>query len=418
MHPRNWRNARPRLIVLILALLTASPLYAQSVDVTASLAVTHGYAHPGSYVPVKLKATNNSRDTVTELRLSSGSPVDVVAPWQLPPGESGEKTVPAFYLGGELRLAMEFRNAASKVIAQAAPDSLSPRVAPQGAEPALTPFPAGADEVVQPDAYRLLSLRPWPAEERLHLWLWLAVFTLAALVVGVVLPRRRAIAAAAALVALAAAATALIWTFGELREARIEEARVFYVGGGRPQAALEHFAVLASRGGEVARFALGKGGQLPLPLPLLASSEELFQPLATLHLGDEAWVETRRPQAIFHILDRAQPPLDLKIEKGAQPDLAAIAKRADVVAALYVDGDRAADAAGKSQALGAWSVEWKSSADPDLAYAGRSLAWWDRARREGNGPALLVWCRDPLPPGEKPSENRTRLPAVAICTPE
>jgi len=230
--------------------------------------------------------------------------------------------------------------------------------------------------------------------------------------------RRRVIVPAVALILLAAAATAFLSFFGELREARVEEARVFYAGGERPQAALEHFAVLASRGGEVARFALGKDGQSPLPLPILASSEELFQPMATLHLGDEAWIESRNAQTLFHILDRAPPPIDLKIEKGSRPDLAAIAKRADVVAALYVDGDRAADAAGKSQALDAWAVEWKSSADADLAYAGRSLAWWDRARREDDGPALLVWCRDPLPPGEAPSENRTRLPAMAIYTAE
>jgi len=405
--------------LLVLALLTASPLYAQSVEVTASLAVTDGYARPGSYVPVTLKATNNGHETVTELRLSSGSPVDIVTPWKLAPGESGEKTVPAFYVGGELRLALEFRSAASKVIAQAEPAALSPRAAPQGAAPDLKPFPAGADERVQPDAYRLLSMQPWSAQERSDLWGWLAIFSLAALVVGVMLLRRRVIVPAVALILLAVAATAFLSFFGELREARVEEARVFYVGGGRPQAAMEHFAVLASRGGATAKLALGKGGQPPLPLPILASSEDLFQPLATLHLGDEAWIESRGRQAIFHILDRAQPPVALgDIEKGAQPDLAAIAKRADVVAALYVDGDRASAAAGKSQALDAWAVEWKSAADADLAYAGRSLAWWDRARREGDGAALLVWCRDPLPPGEAQSENRTRLPAMAVYTTE
>jgi hypothetical protein len=397
--------------------LLASQAFAQ-VDVTASLDLTDGYARAGAYVPVKLKATNRSGEAITELRLSSGGPVDVVAPWQLAPGESGEKTVPAFYVGGELLLALEFRSAASKVIAQAAPAALSPRAAPQDAAPPLKPFPAGTDEMVQPDAYRLLSTPPWSAEERSRLWSWLALFTLAVLVVGVMLLKRRAIVPAVALIVLAAAATAFFSFFGKLREARVEEARVFYVGGGRPHAAMEHFAVLSQRGGAVARFALGTGRQPPLPLPVLAASEDLFRPMATLHLGDEAWVETRSPQAIFHILDRAQPPLDLKIEKGSRPDLAAIAKRADVVAALYVDGDRAADAAGKSQALDSWAVEWKAAADPDIAYAGRSLAWWDRARREGDGPALLVWWRDPLPPGAASSENRTRLPALAICTPE
>jgi hypothetical protein len=365
---------------------------------------------------VELKATNNGRETVTELHLGSGSPVDVVAPWQLAPGESGEKVVPAFYVHGQLPLELQFCDVPSQVIAQETPAALSPQVAPQGDAPDLKPFPAGADEMVQPEAYRLLSQRAWPAEDRLHLWLWLAVFTLAALVVGVVLPRRRAVTAAAALVALAAAATALLYVFGELREARVEETRVFYVGGGRPQATLEHFVVLASRGGAAASFPLSKPGQTPLPLPILAASEDLFRPVATLYLGDKERIEARGGQAIFHILDRAEPPLDLKIGKGAPPDLPAVAKRADVIAALSVDGDRAADAAGKSQTIEAWAVEWKSSADPDLAYAGRSLAWWDRARREGDGPALLVWWHDPLPPGVARSENRTRLPALAVYT--
>ena len=105
MHPRGWRSARPRLGLLLLALLTASPLYAQSLDVRASLTVTDGYARPGSYVPVTFKVTNRTGETVTELRLNSDSPVDVVVPWKLASGESGEKVVPTFYVGGELRLA-------------------------------------------------------------------------------------------------------------------------------------------------------------------------------------------------------------------------------------------------------------------------------------------------------------------------
>ena len=418
MHPRGWRNTRPWHGLLLIVLLMCSPAYAQTVDVTAALEITDGYVRPGAYVPLTLRARNMTDKALASVRLSSGGPVDVVAPWQLAPGESGEKTVPAFYVSGELPLTLEFRNAASLVIAQDTLAALSPRVLPQDATPDLKPFPAGTDEMVQPDAYGLLSMQPWSAEERSDLWGRLALFTLAALVVGVMLLQRRAIVPAVAFIVLAVAATAFFSFFGELREARVQEARVFYVVGGRPQAALEHFAVLSQRGGVVARFALGKGGQPLLPLPILASSEDLFQPMATLHLGDEAWVETRSRQAIFHILDRAQPPLDLKIEKGSRPDLAAIAKRADVVATLYVDGDRATDAAGKSQALDAWAVEWKAAADPRLAYAGRSLAWWDRARREGDGPALLVWWRDPLPPGAASSENRTRLPAMAICTPE
>jgi hypothetical protein len=403
---------------MFVALALTSTAPAQSVDVRASLTVTDGYARPGSYVPVTLKATNHTGETVTELRLNSDSPVDVVVPWKLAPDESGEKVVPVFYVSGQLPLTLKFRNAALQVIAQNTPAAISPRVLPQGDAPDLKPFPAGTDEMVQQDAYRLFSTPPWATEERTRLWNLLALFSLAAFVVGVLLLKRHAIVPAAALIVLAAAAIAFLPFFADLGEARVEEARVFYVGSGRPQAALEHFAVLSQRGGAVAKFALGKGGQPLLPLPILASSEDLFQPMATLHLGDEAWVESRSGQAVFHILDRAQPPIDLKIEKGARPDLAAIAKRADVVAALIVEGDRATDAAGRSQGIDAWSVGWKSSADADLAYAGRSLAWWDRARREGDGPALLVWWRDPLPPGEAQSENRTRLPAMTIYTAE
>jgi hypothetical protein len=480
MHPRGWRSARPWHGVLLTVLLMCSPLYAQTVDVTASLDLTDGYARAGAYVPVRLKATNRTGETVTSLRLRCDGPVDVASPWRLAPGESGEKVVPAFYVGGELRPAMEFRDAAGKAVSRAAPAAISPRVAPpgaalvslgpddpdpseerqawlrkalradairfvrqsaeacrlsarcgvldasiQGAEapgaaPAvvlLRPFPAGSDDLTQPAAYKFLSSRPWGAQDRLHLWLWLAGFAMAVLAACVILPRRRAVLAAV-LVSLAAAAAALISLFGGLDAAKVQEARIFYVVAGRPPAAMEHFALLQSRGKAAATFYPGKPGLAPLPLPVLAAPEDLFRPMATLHYGDSESVETRSGQAIFHIMDRTQPPLDLKFEKAALPDLATVAKRADVVAALSVDGNRATDAAGRSLTLDAWAVEWKAAADPDLAYAGRSLAWWDDARREGDGPALLVWLRDPLPPGEADSENRTRLPAMAICTPE
>ena len=459
--PLLTQGASGALLAVLIAPALAAFALAQTVEVTAALDLTDGYARPGAYVPVRLKAMNRTHSTVAELRLSSGGPVDVVTPWPLAPGEAGEKVVPVLFVGADLRLSLVFRDASGRIAAEAAPAALLPRTiaehaalisldpgAPEpdaafqerlcralraqslcfvrqvaeaydlsarcgvldgrvqypavpGTMPAavfLRPFPAGTDAPVQPEVSRLLASRVWPAEDRLRLWLWLAVFTLAALAAGAVLPRRRAVLAAAGLVALAAAAVWFIGSFGEVRAAEVREARIFYIGPDRAQTVLEHLALLASRGGAAAEFPLEKPGRTPLPLPLLTASEDLFRPVATLHLADREWLVGRTGQTLVHVLERAEPPPGIPSEKGMLPDLATVAKRADVLAALSVDGDRAADAAGRSQSIEAWAAEWQAGANPDLAYAGRSLAWWDRTRREGTGPAILIWRRGPALP--------------------
>jgi hypothetical protein len=80
-----------------------------------------------------------------------------------------------------------------------------------------------------------------------------------------------------------------------------------------------------------------------------------------------------------------------------------------------VRGDQATDASGRTQTIDAWAVEWKSSDDADLAYAGRSLAWWDKTRREGDKPVLLVWVADPNS-GWGDAERPRRLPALFVYT--
>jgi hypothetical protein len=92
-----------------------------------------------------------------------------------------------------------------------------------------------------------------------------------------------------------------------------------------------------------------------------------------------------------------------------------LTERSDLVAALLVEGDRGKDAAGKTQSLDAWAVEWQASKDPDVAFAGRSLAWWKKARQEGEGSWILSWWHDPLPAAEA-SENHERLPALVVDT--
>ena len=80
---------------------------------------------------------------------------------------------------------------------------------------------------------------------------------------------------------------------------------------------------------------------------------------------------------------------------------------------LLVEGDRATDAAGKTQPVDAWAVEWQGSKDPDVAYAGRSLAWWKKDRQEGDGPWILAWWHDPLP-ADQQGKGHERLPALVV----
>jgi hypothetical protein len=524
---------------LLAALLTPAMALAQTVEVSASLDLTDGYARPGAYVPVRLKAANRTHLTFAELRLSSGGPVDVVTPWRLAPGEAGEKVVPVFFAGADLALSLEFISAGGRPAARAdvAPpavrtllpgdalvaarpgmpepdetlrkslceslgvDSLHVLRLPQEAVAAVAQcglldaiiseaaedvavagraalvarksskfqvpgsklktatqtarslgtcnleletwimaaaFPPGVQELVQPEAYWIFGpdVPGRPGDQRL--WLWLGVFALATLAAGVLLPRRRPVLAATCLGALAAAAVAVIWFWGDVRRAAVHEARVIYARPLQTWAAVEHLVLLESRGGAVARFEeprpvlgiararcgssglfgrdpplprraglarlqapfeFGAGTVPPLPLPTLAGSEQVFQPLGTLWYGDAPAFETVRPLGLVRTLMMMdEPPFGRVAEQITPAEMQRLAAGGDVVQSLYVEGDRATDPAGQTRTIEEWSVQWQASADPCLAFAGRSLAWWDRARRQGTGPAILIWRHGPSLP--------------------
>jgi hypothetical protein len=454
-------------LATIAALFIAASAQAQ-VDTSLAIDTPDNVARPGAYAPVRIRATNRTARPIWEVRLTSGGPVDVTAPWRIAPGETAEKILPVFYAGGDLRLSVEFADAAGNVVANAVlvpppvhevpaktaltaifinmaePDETAQeavrsalgaesfrlvRLAPEAMAMALrcrmidavfldarppiitlAAFPASVEAVVQPEAARLFSSDIWPAEDRRRLWLWLGVFALAVLAGGVLVPRRKAILATVILTVIAAAATAVIFFFGDIRMASVSDARVFYVNSSRQGAAVEHFVLLQSRGGEAARHVLAQPGAAPFPLPVLAGSEDLFREGGTLHLGSEEYFENRAPRMLIHVLSTGAPP-SATHPRPTREDLTAFPRRADVVAALLVTGSSAADAAGRSQPLEAWAVAWKSSADANLAYAGRSLSWWDRDRREGDAAVLLIWWRDPVAAA---TQNCVRLPAMAV----
>jgi len=460
---------------LLAAVLATSSAAAQTVDVAASLDITDGWARPGAYVPVRLKATNRTDETVIEVRIRSAGPVAVVCPWRLGPGESGMQVVPLYYGGGDLAPTLEFADSRGKVAGRVSAGSLQVRAvaadaaviacpsespelddsarlalkqqfkvaalhvlrlpadsltllmrlgmsdavidpgrpAPETLHLRLASFPDGVAEPVQPEAYRLFAAKVWPPEDRRRLWMYLGIFSLAVLAAAVLVSRRRPLVAALALVGVALAAMAVIYFFGDVRRAVVREARVFYVGAPETRAALEHFVYLESRGGALARLPLPQPGVTPLPVPVLAAAEDLFRTQATLVMGDQERMETRQAQVLLHILEESEPTFAAAKKPDAEA-LRSLAGRADVIAALLVEGDRAADAAGRAQTIDAWAVAWRSSADPDIAYAGRSLAWWDKARRLGDGPFLLAWFRDPPPADAGEATPVQRLPALVV----
>jgi hypothetical protein len=475
-------------------LLAATAAYAQ-VDVTAALDITDGYARPGAYVPVHFRATNHTGETIAGVRLDTTSPIDVEAPWQIAPGASSDKVIPVFYVGGDLRIAVEFTSAQGRTIARAVvtpptvrtlpagtvlvaveenlpeldealkkqfaklgaealrflrlpPDTLrlaercsvlgatigkSPlytQAAMEGATAVVVlsgdgkaalmapPVPPGATELVQPEAFRLLAARPWPAEDRQRLWLWLGLFALAVLAVGVLVPRRRALVAAGTMIAVAAAATAFIYFLGDVRTAHVRLGEVRYVSVSDGSEAMEELVFLESRGGATAKFVqhttgLDGDGRAPaLPLPILESSDDLFRRQATLHYtgGAEDSIESLAPRFLIHRVQWMKP---LALPGDNVAILAQLAKEPDFLAALRVDGEKAADNAGRVQTVDAWSVEWKTDVDPEVAYTGRSLAWWNRERRTGDKPVVLLWRHEPpRQPGE--SELLSRLPTLVV----
>ncbi|MBE3069648.1 MAG: hypothetical protein IMZ66_05365 [Planctomycetes bacterium] len=288
-----------------------------------------------------------------------------------------------------------------------------------GSPLAAAPLPAGTLQMIQPRAYRLFASDPWPAEDQRRLWLWLGLLALAVLVVGAIVPRRRRVAAALAVAALGLAAGGALRLFGDLRRARTVEARVFYVRPGTARCGLEHFAYLESRGGATAWFRPSAAAATPIPVPVLASSQDLFGPLVELDVAGDDAVATRRPRALVRILTTAPaPPFGYAARGTGREDLEAMARRPDLVAALRVEGARGTDAAGLSQTLDAWAVTWQGDADANLAYAGRSLAWWNADRREGDAPVLVAWWRDapaaPSGPASARAAANPRLPALVV----
>jgi hypothetical protein len=351
-------------------------------------------------------------------------------------------------------------------------------VRPPGLSIDQRPFPSGVRESVQPDAYRLLGQEVWPGAERQRLWLGLGMFSLAVLTVGCLMSRRRLHLAVGSFIVLAAVATCLIWCFGNVCLARTREARVSYFDVQFVDQLCEHFVLMESRGGKTVQYTcaeldrfpasisdvLSPGGRPPpqtgpavilgyaLPIPVLASSQDLFRSQCTLapdrdvqgsHTSVWRWldvppfawvrslfldklagnlsggpptavIESNEPQLLLHNLTKSSWPFGFGPARWDMTELPRqLTERSDLVAALLVEGDRGKDAAGKTQSLDAWAVEWQASADPDVAFAGRSLAWWRKDRQEGEGPWILSWWHDPLPAGEA-SKNHERLPALVV----
>jgi hypothetical protein len=540
---RNRLASALTLAAIVLA-STCPPVFAQGIDVTATLDITNGLARPGAYVPVTLKITNGTNEQVREVRINSGSPVEVAAPCDVSAGGQGGMVLPIFYSGGDLALRIEFVVAGGSrtIRAQVTPAAVRPveadaatigvdsdlpdpdealqgqlrqllgakslnilrlttsrrglvgqcglldaiiidsairerggrsvvvNLALPASKVAPSLFPPNTLETVQPEAYRLFGAKVWPTEDRRRLWLWLSLFCLAVGVVGSLVSRRRASTVAATLVALAVGTTALIGFFGDVRMSHVREARVFYARQDAALAGLEHFALMQSRGSKTVHYRchlpfvhissgpVEKGvsavPQGSLPLPLLASADDLFRPLCALQCGHvfeshaipvpplpkvapldtvkkaiddmnsrvefdaarrviESEVQTTQPLVLLHSFSKEEPPYHSGPHGFTVAELVTLAGRSDLVAALLVEGDRGKDAAGKTQSLDAWAVEWQASTDPDVAFAGRSLAWWKKDRQEGEGPWILSWWHDPLPAGEA-SKNHERLPALVV----
>jgi len=487
--PRQSR-VRAKLAVLVVWLLPCAACFGQRLETEEGLAIADLYARPGAYFPRRIRVVHCDLP-IAEIRTGFEVPILVAARWEVHPGQSAEKVIPAFEVGETAYGGCAFLNPEGKDIdkeitdamgkaargprrprwtlivglaqgtAEPGPEaqevllrtlrgdgrvvffSLSPQdldlaarcglldaiiseappgavgcaalfhpAAPDRLEMIAAPPPPGTGETVQPKAFELFSPSGTSAGDLRRLWLWLGVLALAALVAAALVPRRRPLLTAAALVALASAAALVIYCAGGVRLSRVLEARVFHAAGGVSRARLEHFILLDSRGGALARFTFDRSGRCPLPLPIVASDADLYRPACILR-WEEGVIETQA-SALVHVLDAVEGPVFAKGSASGRPDLSALASRADVVAALRIDGGRATDADGRSQTLDAWAVEWAASGDPDVAYAGRSLKWWDSDRREGDGPFLLAWFHDPAPQKPPGIDEYERLPALVV----
>jgi hypothetical protein len=270
-------------------------------------------------------------------------------------------------------------------------------------------FPPGVEAAVQPEAYRLFAVEAWPAADLRQLWIWLGVFTLAAAVAAALIPRRRAILGAGVLVVLAAGATVFIAVAGNLRVAPVREARVFFASP-TGQARLETFTSWASRGGESPQIRLSADPAVPLPLPVLPSSESLLGPRLAVHLDDAPYVTPYDRQLLIQTLAPSEQPFGALPGPFGPDALAAVANRPGAIAALLVKGNQAIDAQGRTQPLDGWAAAWSADPDPDMAYAGRSLRWWTTDRRDGDRPVILAWWHD----APAPDSDRLRLPALVV----
>jgi len=110
----------------MLLLLASVPALAQSVEVSASLDLTDGYAREGTYLPVRLRVANHTQEQITSIHLVSGGPVDVRSPLELAPAASEDIVLPVLFLGGTPTLALEFMSG-KKIIARAAAGPLAVR---------------------------------------------------------------------------------------------------------------------------------------------------------------------------------------------------------------------------------------------------------------------------------------------------
>jgi hypothetical protein len=124
-------------------------------------------------------------------------------------------------------------------------------------------------------------------------------------------------------------------------------------------------------------------------------------------------IQTNQAQLLIHQMIKEDWPFGVVPASLDVTELERVSLRTGLVKALLVEGDRATDAAGKTQPVDAWAVEWQGSKDPDVAFAGRSLAWWKKDRQEGDGPWILAWWHDPLPAQEQ-GKGHERLPALVV----
>ena len=286
-------------------------------------------------------------------------------------------------------------------------------------------FPIGTEVLVQPETFHLLAQAPWPADQRLNLWLWLGLFCLAVPAVGLCLPRRRAVLATCVLLATAGVAATLLNYVGRVRHEWKTEAVVAYPSAADEAVPIEDLVFLGGRGGAEPCLEFD-AWQHGLPLPILGSSSDVFRPLGTLEIswGQFSRFVSHRDQAVVHFLwsrvrqgeDEFAGPV-----RPVAPGLAArLAEARGTVAVLSVNGDRATDARGETRPLGGWQAEWQASSDAQMAFVGRSLAWWASQRQEGADDYVLHWVRNPSSPWavaapiakEWPALMAYRLPAA------